>query len=132
MNSTRPGLNLLYRLCQKPPASIIIKRCFHLTVQLARKKPETNVSALFKPVIVRPDLGSENDVGAELVGKLDKAEVLKILNKFTQKREIKGLCAENGLDGKYKVISWEIFNLIMAILSISAATSICFLQEVLH
>jgi len=39
------------------------------------------------------------DVGSELVGKLEKAELLKILNKFTQRREIKSLCIENGLDG---------------------------------
>lgn len=68
---------------------------------LSRKKQEANVnvSALFKPVQVQANADSE-DVGSELVGKLEKSELLKILNKFTQRREIKSLCSENGLDGK--------------------------------
>ncbi|KAL7727993.1 hypothetical protein ACLKA6_018917 [Drosophila palustris] len=61
------------------------------------RKYETNVSALFKPVPVQANVDDE-DVGSELVGKLEKSEVLKILNKFAQRREIKALCSENGLD----------------------------------
>ncbi|KAH8414317.1 hypothetical protein KR215_002993 [Drosophila sulfurigaster] len=61
------------------------------------RKHETNVSALFKPVQVQANADDE-DVGSELVGKLEKSELLKILNKFAQKREIKALCSENGLD----------------------------------
>ncbi|XP_053946950.1 ATP-dependent RNA helicase SUV3 homolog, mitochondrial [Anastrepha ludens] len=62
-----------------------------------RKTGPQHVSTLFKPVAV-PRNADEHDVGTEMVGKLDKAELLKILNKFTQKREIKILCVENGLD----------------------------------
>ncbi|KAH8311076.1 hypothetical protein KR044_004131 [Drosophila immigrans] len=61
------------------------------------RKHETNVSALFKPVQV-PANAEDEDVGSELVGKLEKSELLKILNKFAQRREIKALCTENGLD----------------------------------
>lgn len=69
------------------------------TQQIRGKKDDANLSALFKPVPVKsnPD---DISIGAELTGKLDKAELLKILNKFTQKRETKILCMENGLDSK--------------------------------
>lgn len=63
------------------------------------KKDETNLSALFKPVPVKASPGDVADVvGAELCGQLDKGELLKLLNRFTQKRETKQLCQENGLD----------------------------------
>lgn len=67
--------------------------------QIRWKKDDTNLSALFKPVPVKsnPD---DISVGFELTGKLDKGELLKVLNKFTQKRETKMLCMENGLDSK--------------------------------
>lgn len=65
------------------------------------KKDETNLSALFKPVPVKASPGDVADVvGAELCGQLDKGELLKLLNRFTQKRETKQLCLENGLDSE--------------------------------
>jgi len=86
--------------CLRPCFSIApnLRHLHRAGLQFSRKKPETNVSALFKPVQVQASADSE-DVGSELVGKLEKAELLKILNKFTQRREIKSLCIENGLDG---------------------------------
>lgn len=63
------------------------------------KRDYTNVSTLFKPVPIKSN-PHDIDIGAELTGKLEKGEVLKILNKFTQKAEIKMLCLEHGLDGK--------------------------------
>lgn len=71
--------------------------------QTRGRKDDANISALFKPVPVKsnPD---DISVGAELTGKLNKAELLKVLNKFTQKREVKLLCFENGLDGKYQIL----------------------------
>lgn len=69
-----------------------------LSQQRRGKKDEAKQSTLFKPVPVQahPD---DIDIGAELTGKLDKGELLKILNKFTQRPEIKMLCLEHGLDG---------------------------------
>lgn len=71
------------------------------------KKDDSNLSALFKPVPVKtnPD---DISIGAELTGKLNKSDLLKILNKFTQKREIKLLCIENGLDSKYTFLLRDI------------------------
>ncbi len=66
--------------------------------QCRGRKDDSKVSALFKPVPVQTNRDDIN-IGAELTGKLDKGELLKILNKFTQKAEIKMLCMEHGLDG---------------------------------
>ncbi|KAH8292151.1 hypothetical protein KR054_006321 [Drosophila jambulina] len=76
-----------------------VRQLHRAAILLSRKKQEANVnvSALFKPVQVQANADAE-DVGSELVGKLEKSELLKILNKFTQRREIKTLCSENGLD----------------------------------
>jgi len=54
---------------------------------------------LFVPVPVKPNPDDIN-VGAELTGRLNKGDLLKILNRFYQKPEIKQLALENGLDSK--------------------------------
>ncbi|XP_037946782.1 ATP-dependent RNA helicase SUV3 homolog, mitochondrial [Teleopsis dalmanni] len=108
MHNSRRGLSLLCALNVKSPISqlnptttVLISKCVHRSsYQQARHKKNNNaanVSTLFKPVPVRHNT-DELDVGAELVGKLDKSDILKILNKFTQRREIKLLSSENGLD----------------------------------
>lgn len=71
---------------------------FHLT--RTKKDDTTNFSALFKPVPIKTTQDDIN-IGAELTGILDKAELIKILNRFSQKREIRALCVDNGLDSKY-------------------------------
>lgn len=60
------------------------------------------VSTLFVPVMVKTNPDDIN-VGAELTGSLNKGELLKILNRFFQKREIKVLAMENGIDRKNAV-----------------------------
>lgn len=70
----------------------------HRQQHVRTKKDESNLSALFKPVPVKPAPNDDSQVGAELCGQLDKGELLKLLNRFTQKRETKLLCQENGLD----------------------------------
>lgn len=72
----------------------------HRLQYVRTKKDEANLSALFKPVPVKASPGDGSQVGAELCGHLDKGELLKLLNRFTQKRETKLLCQENGLDSK--------------------------------
>lgn len=64
------------------------------------KRDDINLSSLFKPVSVKscPD---DINIGAELTGSIDKTELVKLLNKFTQKKEIRTLCLENGLDCKW-------------------------------
>lgn len=71
---------------------------FHLT--RTKKDDSTNFSALFKPVPIKTTQDDIN-IGAELTGILDKAELIKILNRFSQKREIRALCVDNGLDSEY-------------------------------
>lgn len=64
-----------------------------------RFKKDDNLSTLFVPVPVKPSPDDIN-VGAELTGRLNKGDLLKVLNRFYQKPEIKHLALENGLDSK--------------------------------
>nr|CAD7443941.1 unnamed protein product [Timema bartmani] len=66
-------------------------------LQTRGKKDDPSLSSLFIPVPVKPNPDDIN-VGAELTGTLNKADLLKLLNKFYQKREVKLLSMENGLD----------------------------------
>lgn len=95
---------------------VMVSKGMHLSRCLQRnrnrKQEPTNLSALFKPVHVQRNV-DEHDVGSELVGKLEKPAILRILNNFTQRHEIKTLCQEHGLDSKL----FPIFSLIF-ILSI--------------
>uniref|UniRef100_A0A1A9WC08 ATP-dependent RNA helicase SUV3 homolog, mitochondrial n=1 Tax=Glossina brevipalpis TaxID=37001 RepID=A0A1A9WC08_9MUSC len=79
----------------------IVNKGIHLNRCLQRnrnrKQEPSTLSALFKPVHVERNI-DEYDVGSELAGKLEKPAILKILNNFTQRREVKLLCQENGLD----------------------------------
>ena len=54
-------------------------------------------SALFVPVPVKPNPDDIN-IGAEITGRLKKQDLLKILNKFYQKPEVRELASNNGLD----------------------------------
>lgn len=67
--------------------------------QVRGKKDDISLSSLFKPVAVKPTPDDIN-VGAELTGSLNKADLLKVLNKFYQQREVKQQLKENGLDRK--------------------------------
>lgn len=63
------------------------------------KKDDSSISSLFIPVPIKPNPDDIN-VGAELTGSLNKADLLKVLNKFYSKKEIKQLLLESGLDSK--------------------------------
>lgn len=110
------------------------ERCVHrAAIHYSRnKKHETNVSALFKPVQVQANIDDE-DVGSELVGKLEKSELLKILNKFAQRREIKALCSENGLDCKLFPVASNFLILSNApAFSLPTATGLWLFSSFLH
>ncbi|XP_045459717.1 ATP-dependent RNA helicase SUV3 homolog, mitochondrial [Melitaea cinxia] len=62
-----------------------------------KKHDKGNTSALFVPVPVKPNPDDIN-VGEEFTGRLKKQDLLKILNKFYQKPEVRLLASENGLD----------------------------------
>lgn len=64
-----------------------------------KKDDSSSISQLITPVPIKPSSDDIN-VGAELTGTLDKGELLKVLNKFTQRKEIRSVCMENGLDGE--------------------------------
>lgn len=71
-----------------------------LNAGFARTKKDDSTSSLFRPVPIKHSQDGIN-VGAEITGTaIDKAELLKILNRFSQKRETRLLCLEHGLDRK--------------------------------
>lgn len=79
----------------------ITRHCqpFLIVPHRGKKDNKSDISTLFSPVPIKPSPDDIN-IGAELTGSLDKGELLKILNKFTQKKEIRMLCMENGLDSE--------------------------------
>lgn len=58
------------------------------------------VSHLFVPVPVKAT-NEDTSVGVELAGRLNKQDVLQVLNKFFRRSEVKLLSAEHGLDSKF-------------------------------
>ncbi|CAH0629021.1 unnamed protein product [Chrysodeixis includens] len=62
-----------------------------------KKYDRGNPAALFVPIPVKPNPDDIN-VGEEFTGRIKKQDLLKILNKFYQKPEIRELAANNGLD----------------------------------
>lgn len=62
-----------------------------------KKQDKGAPTALFVPVPVKPNPDDIN-VGAEITGRLKKQDLLKILNKFYQKPEVRELASTNGLD----------------------------------
>lgn len=77
--------------------------CFNTKPSFARgKQDSTNnesfkVSRLFEPSTAKGS--SDSELGIELTGKINKSDILKILNKFSQKKENRSLCLEHALDG---------------------------------
>lgn len=78
-------------------------KCAVYFQQLRGKKDDSSnsISSLFIPVPVKAKPNPDDiNVGAELTGTLNKADLLKVLNKFYQQKEVKVLLEENGLDSK--------------------------------
>lgn len=59
----------------------------------------TEIPSIFKPVPIK-DV-PVNEVGKEMVGELEREKVLTILNSFSQRKQIRELCIEFGIDGEY-------------------------------
>lgn len=80
------------------------KPCFARGKQDNTSDESFKVSRLFEPTSVRGSMDSE--MAVELTGKINKSDILKVLNQFSQKKQNRSLCSENGLDGKQmKIIS---------------------------
>lgn len=73
------------------------RKCIVNYHQIRQKKDDSSLSSLFVPVPIKPNTDDIN-VGVELTGNLNKSDLLKVLNKFYQKKEVKALLIENGLD----------------------------------
>lgn len=71
--------------------------CIGYVIKRGKKHERGGPSALFMPVPVKPNPDDIN-IGEEFTGRLKKQDLLKILNKFYQKSEVRLLASENGLD----------------------------------
>lgn len=80
---------------------ILLPNSFSTALQHRTKKTKpATLSSLFKPVEVKQST-EELNIGMELTGlEVSKTDIVKILNRFTQRREIRMLCLENGLDSE--------------------------------
>ncbi|KAK2589289.1 hypothetical protein KPH14_007841 [Odynerus spinipes] len=83
-------------------ACILLKRSLNPTASIIHikrgKKSKNNVvNTLFRPVPVKPNPDDIN-VGSELTSALKKLDILLIINKFIENKEIKSLAQDFGLD----------------------------------
>ncbi|KAF4533159.1 hypothetical protein B566_EDAN001701 [Ephemera danica] len=87
------------QLLTPPAPTSHLPNCVSLVRHVNGKKDDDghNLSQLFEPIPVLPTPDDIN-IGAELTGDINKADLLKILNKFYQRKEIKNIAKENGLD----------------------------------
>lgn len=76
------------------------KPCFARGKQDDSKDETFKISRLFTPNPVKGGFSAESAV--ELTGNIEKSDILKVLNKFSQKSENRAVCAEYGLDGRHK------------------------------
>lgn len=102
MNINIKHFSQLYRLYSSKFPKNHYRQCSKILnfQQVRGKRDSSKLSSLFTPVPVKSSSDDIN-VGYELSGKLNKADLLKILNKFYQKKEIKYLAIDSGLDSKY-------------------------------
>lgn len=77
------------------------KPCFARGKQDNTGDDSFKVSRLFEPAT--PRSGTDTSIAAELTGKMKKSDILRVLNRFSQKKENRSLCFEHGLDGEYKI-----------------------------
>lgn len=91
--------------CSQPPLNRKLPKKWlsYSQISCRLKSDNSNLSSLFIPVPVKSNPDDIN-VGAELTGALNKIDLIKILNKFYQTPEVKGVLQENGLDSKYEFL----------------------------
>lgn len=81
----------------KRPLILNVECIKHQSVRL-KITSNGSVSSYFKPLSIETKLSKEN-VNNNYAKKINKAELVKILNQFSKERSIKALCEENDLDG---------------------------------
>ena len=76
-------------------------------ILLGKAKPQVgeekkDISDIIQPVYVKPKAAEEDDinVGEELAGKLDKAQLMKRLTAFYRKPTTKALAKQRGMDDR--------------------------------
>lgn len=72
---------------------------YAMTTRCITDESSNCISKLFQPVTIKEE--DSGNIGVELTGKINKPELLKALNQFSQKKEVYNLCKQYGLDGMY-------------------------------
>ncbi|BET03407.1 ATP-dependent RNA helicase SUV3 [Nesidiocoris tenuis] len=73
--------------------------CRILLLRREKSSDPSKVSNLFTPLLIKAEPEeSDMGVGKELTGNISKSELIKVLNKFYTRPEVKQMCTENGLD----------------------------------
>lgn len=80
---------------------VIIFQSYAIVSRGVKDDSSNSVSKLFQPATIKEIDVSQ--IGLELTGKINKPQLLNVLNTFSQKNEIINLCKEHGLDGTYFV-----------------------------
>lgn len=78
-------------------SNLIWKSYFARQIQDESNDDSLKVSKLFQPGVVKSTSSSLE--AQELVGKIKKTQILKVLNQFSKRPEIRDLCTEHGLEG---------------------------------
>lgn len=118
INTTKQTLDIAKTIGRNVPAVVTHSQC---QIRRASDGPkDATITSLFKPVHVKANPDTIN-VGTELAGKINKAELLKVLNNLMMDRQIKALCKENGLTSKM----WT-NTLFRAILNNNAHKNFCY------
>ncbi|XP_068443110.1 ATP-dependent RNA helicase SUPV3L1, mitochondrial [Clinocottus analis] len=81
---------------QPQAGSVVCSR--HVSSNSSSQRPPD--TSLFVPISLKTDCSADGDVGLELTQPLDKAELLKVLNRFYKKKEMQKLAADHGLDAR--------------------------------
>ncbi|KAL3863039.1 hypothetical protein ACJMK2_004821 [Sinanodonta woodiana] len=97
----RPFVNFLRKVTVRHGAS---PRACSFNVQLFRTKSDNSkdVNSLFQPIPFRKQENNADDIniGEELSGEVKKDDLLKLLNQFYRRPEVRRAATENGLDQK--------------------------------
>lgn len=78
----------------------ILQRSISTTTSCNRSASnyDKDLNEIVKPVPIKPFEKNYGNVGEELVGSLEKADLIKLLNKFYRRPNLKTLAKEHGLD----------------------------------
>ncbi|XP_036359041.1 ATP-dependent RNA helicase SUPV3L1, mitochondrial [Octopus sinensis] len=120
-------LNTLYHSPHRSSADI-----YYLPCRWKNTGQNKDLSSLFHPLRASPVNKDSDNIGAELSGTLNKADLLQLLNTFYQKPEIRALAAEKGLDRKLFHEAYISFRQFCSVLQNLNADLYIIMNDIIH